>query len=383
MRLTDQVIRRLPVPPHAYTLTWDAEIKGFGVRTTAAGARSFVLQYRANGVSRRHTIGSFPDWPTTAAREEAKRLKRIVDTGGDPALDRREQWEAPTVADLIERWRTDYAPKKRERSRREDEGLIRQWIAPELGNRKVAEVRTADVERLHRKITAHGTPVRANRVLILLSKLFTLAVRWEFRDDNPVAGIERNHEEPRHRYLAGDEMERLAAALAGLRNQHAANAIRLLLLTGARSTEVLSATWNQFDFDAGAWTKPSSHTKSKKLHRVPLSVPARTLLADMRAAAGRSSYLFPGRGGKGRLTSIKKSWATVCQAAGIADAHLHDLRHSYASALASGGQSLPIIGALLGHTQPTTTQRYAHLIDDALREATEKVGAVITSGGKR
>jgi integrase len=381
MRLTDQVIRKLPSPSHGYTLTWDAETRGFGVRVTAAGARSFVLQYRANGVGRRHTIGSFPDWPTTAAREEAKRLKRIVDIGGDPALDRREQRAAPTVADLIERYRTDYAPKKRERSRRDDEGLIKQWVAPELGRRKVAEIRTADVERLHRKITAHGTPVRANRVLILLSKMFTLSVRWEMRDDNPVSGIERNHETPRTRYLTGDEMERLAAAL-GLLNQQAANAIRLLMLTGARRTEVLSAEWSQFDLDTGVWTKPSSHTKQKRVHRVPLSAPARALLADMKEAAGRSPYLFPGRGGRGYLYSIQKSWTTACRAAGIADARLHDLRHSYASALASGGQSLPIIGALLGHTVAQTTQRYAHLIDDALREATEKAGAVIT-GGKR
>jgi integrase len=236
---------------------------------------------------------------------------------------------------------------------------------------------------LHRKITDHGTPVRANRALILLSKLFTLAVRWQMRDDNPVAGIERNHEEPRHRYLAGDEMERLAAALAGLRNQHAANAIRLLLLTGARRTEVLAATWDQFDLDAGVWTKPSSHTKQKKLHRIPLSTPAVALLDAMRVEAGRSPYLFHGRGAKGHLAGIQKSWVTVCQAAGIADAHLHDLRHSYASALASGGQSLPVIGALLGHTQAQTTQRYSHLIDDALREATDKAATVITGGGKR
>jgi hypothetical protein len=119
MRLTDAIIRKLPSPPTGYQLVWDSEIKGFGLRVTATGARSFVLNYRANGLGRRYTIGSFPDWPTTTAREEAKRLKRIVDTGGDPALQRREDRAAPTVTDLIERWRTDHAPKKRERSRLE------------------------------------------------------------------------------------------------------------------------------------------------------------------------------------------------------------------------------------------------------------------------
>jgi integrase len=146
---------------------------------------------------------------------------------------------------------------------------------------------------------------------------------------------------------------------------------------------MLSAEWSQFDLDAGVWTKPSSHTKQKRVHRVPLSAQARTLLTEMKAEAGRSPYLFPGRDGKGHLISIQKSWTAACRAAGIADAHLHDLRHSYASTLASSGQSLPIIGALLGHTQPATTQRYAHLIDDALREATEKAGSVITGGKRR
>lgn len=206
----------------------------------------------------------------------------------------------------------------------------------------------------------------------------------EMRDDNPVAGVERNHEEPRIRYLAGDEMQRLIDALARLHNQQASNAIRLLLLIGARRMEVLAATWDQFDLDeAGVWTKPSSHTKTKKVHRVPLSGPARTLLADMKATAGRSLYLFPGRGGHGHLTDVKKSWATVCSAAGLAGVHIHDLRHSFGAALASAGMSLPIIGALLGHTQAQATQRYSHLIDDALRAATEKAAAVITGGEKR
>ena len=128
------------------------------------------------------------------------------------------------------------------------------------------------------------------------------------------------------------------------------------------------------------WTKPSSHTKQRKEHRVPLSAPA-LLLVDMRAVAG-DDYLYPGSNGAEHLTDIKRFWSAVCRDAGISDVRLHDLRHTYASVLASSGISLPIVGALLGHTQPQTTARYAHLYDDPLREATERVGAVVTGAGR-
>ena len=143
----------------------------------------------------------------------------------------------------------------------------------------------------------------------------------------------------------------------------------------------LSATWDQFDLENGVWTKPSAHTKQKKDHRVPLSAPALQLLSDMNAAS-TSDHLFPGKSPDVPMTEIKHFWAAVCRKAKIRDCRLHDLRHTYASILASSGLSLPIVGALLGHTQPGTTARYAHLYDDPLREATERVGAVVTAAGK-
>src|SRR5205823_5777431 len=163
----------------------------------------------------------------------------------------------------------------------------------------------------------------------------------------------------RNRYLAGDELRRLTDALATHPNQDAANAIRLLLLTGARRGEVLGASWDQFELKEGVWTKPSSHTKQKREHRVPLSAPTRQLLAEMRAKAeqrseetGRlpSPYVFPARTGGGPMVEIKTAWTALCKAAGLDGVRLHDLRHTYASVLASAGLSLPVIGALLGHT---------------------------------
>jgi integrase len=162
----------------------------------------------------------------------------------------------------------------------------------------------------------------------------------------------------------------------------AANAIRLLLYTGARRGEVLSAQWKHFDFNKGTWTKPSAHTKTKKEHKVPLSPEALAVLSKMRAEAKSiSTYLFPGRGGTHRV-DLKKPWPAICEEAGIEGLRVHDLRHSFASILVAGGASLPMIGRLLGHTQVATTQRYAHLDVDPLRELVAKVGAVVDGAEK-
>jgi integrase len=412
-KLTDRFVKSAAAPDEGrpYRIYYDHEVKGFGLRVTKGGFRAFVLNYRSRGVERRYTIGSFPDWKVSAAREEAKRLKRFVDQGRDPMGERHEERAAPTVNDLVDRYLAEHAPRKRERSRQEDESLIRQWIRPELGNKRVADLRHADVEKLHRKITAKGVPIRANRAAALLSKMFSLAAtRWEMRSDNPCKGLERNSEEKRTRYLSGDELRRLTEALAVYENQTAANAIRLLLLTGARRGELLAARWDQFDLKEGVWTKPSSHTKQKREHRVPLSGPTRQLLAEMREAADRqaaganrapSRFLFPAarraprqlakinvRGvaresqeSDGHMVEIKGPWRAICAQAGLSSIRVHDLRHSYASILASAGLSLPVIGALLAHTQPGTTARYAHLFDDPLRAATERVGAIVTGHG--
>jgi integrase len=206
--------------------------------------------------------------------------------------------------------------------------------------------------------------------------MFSLAVRWQMRPDNPCKGIERNQEHKRQRYLSGVELARLTAALVELRDQGAANAVRLLLLTGARRGELLAAKWSDFDLDAAVWVKPGATTKQRTSHRVPLSQAACLLLTEMQVEAA-SEYLFPARFTPHRL-DIDDAWNLLREAANIPDVRLHDLRHTYASVLASSGLSLPIIGALLGHTTAQTTLRYAHLMDDPLRAATERASAVIT-----
>ncbi len=165
-------------------------------------------------------------------------------------------------------------------------------------------------------------------------------------------------------------MTRLLNALNATPHQTTANIIRLLLLTGARKHEVLSATWDQFNLEKGVWTKRAHTTKQKKMEYLPLSPAALSLLKEIKDEQNDSPFLFPGNVQGKPLQDIKGSWATICKQANLEDFRVHDLRHTYASHLVSSGLSLSIVGKLLGHTQAATTQRYAHLADEPLREAT-------------
>ena len=380
MKLTERSINKLKPPASGYAIHWDDELKGFGVRITAAGSKAFIFNYRTRaGRLRRLTIGSPPTYSVESARDEAKDYDRDVHKGHDPLAHRQSERDAPSFKDLADYYVEKHLPKKRPSSAKIDRQTIDNELLPVLGQRKVAEITFDDVDGLHHKITKRA-PYRANRIVALLSKMFSLAIKRGWRTDNPAKGIERNQESKRARYLSGAELDRLSEALAAYPDQSAANAVRLLLFTGARRGEVLSMTWKQIDFESGTWTKPGATTKQRTDHVVPLSAPALQLLVKMREAS-TSNYVFPGRGG-GHRVDLKKPWPAICKAAGITGLRVHDLRHSYASFLVSAELSLPVIGALLGHTQPGTTARYAHLHDDPLRKATERVGAIIEGAGK-
>jgi integrase len=389
-RLTDAIVKRLPRPEKGSKVHYDGDLPGFGCRVTAAGARSFILNYctRGTGRERRLTIGSATVWRTTAAREEAKRLKQEIDRGVDPLGDLQEQRAAPTVAELCDRFEAEHLPRKAPSTAGEYRRSLRNHVRPFFGlHTKVGDVAFADIDRLHRRLTAEGKPFAANRTLALVSKMFSLAVRWGMRSDNPCRNIERNYEGKRRRYLSGDELERLTKALAEHPDKQAADIIRLLLLTGCRRGEALSMRWADVDLTNAVWSKPGSTTKQRSDHIVPLSAPARQLLSDIAEQTGKRhalpTFVFPSAlSGSGHRTHVKRDWRQLCRAAGITGLRVHDLRHSFASQLASGGASLPLIGALLGHATPTTTARYAHLFDDPQRAATERVGAIIEAAGK-
>jgi integrase len=382
-RLTDALIKRLPVPAAGNAIAWDALVTGLGARVTAAGHRAFVLDYRNRaGRKRRYTIGSFPDWSVTGAREEARRLKRDIDGGGDPLADIEAERGAPTVADLIERFLAEHVSRKRPHTQYDYRNVIARHIAPALGRLKVAEVSYSDIDALHRKITKAGHPTQANRVVAVVSKMFSLAIRWKMRPDNPAKGIERNAEHKRTRYLTAIELARLTDALAAHPDQQAVDIFRLCLLTGCRSGEAMKARWDDIQLAAGIWNKPGSTTKQKTTHIVPLSAPAKQLLARLRQRTN-SPWVFPADSAPGHRVTVQKSWRAVCKAAKISELRVHDLRHSFASLAVNRGASLPLIGSLLGHATPVTSARYSHLFDTTQRATVESIGKLITGAGGR
>ena len=408
MKLTQKAILALTPPAIGNRIQYDEEIPGFGARITSHGVVSFILNYRINGRERRYTIGRQPELTVLAARARAIQLRGKILDGIDPLQQRIEANSEPTMNDLAKDFLERYAKAhKRASSIRNDRQMLEKIILAKIGSIRVRAVTRRDVETLH-----HGlkeTPYRANRVLALLSKMFSLAMEWGWRADNAAKGIPRYPEDRRETWLTSEQIEALLKALDNYQDQSAADAIRLLILTGAREGEVLSATWDQFDLKRGIWTKPSHHTKQKKIEHTPLSKTSLQLLERMNTSR-TSTALFPaGQSAKGGLSpsyrgtdreapprekqtrvTIRRPWVQVCKAAGLATAEqipgkrkkfltiwkptirIHDLRHTFASYLVSSGESLHIVGKLLGHTLPQTTARYAHLADGALREAANR-----------
>jgi integrase len=377
--LTDAICKKLPAPAKGKQIYYNRDVANFGLRVTAAGARSFVLRYRrkADATERTLTIGSFPDWSAGAAREEAKRLKRLVDGGADPVGEQREQLQAPTVNDLADRFEAEHLPRKRASTQGDYRSILHCHIRPKLGKRKVAAVEFADANALHRAVTMHSGEYRANRVNAVLSAMMSNAMKWKWRADNPCKGVERNDEQKRTRYPTDAERVRLCKALDEHDDQDAADVFRLLDLTGARRGEVLAMRWPDVDLEKGVWVKPGSTTKQRTTHIVPLNAPARQLLVKRTRTRTDCEYVFPSRR-KGHRIDVRADWVRVCKTAKITGLRIHDLRHGFASQLANSGASLQLIGALLGHSNVATTARYSHLLDSSLREATERVGALVS-----
>jgi integrase len=400
-RLNADFIRKIEPPATGAVTFWDNDPKvvGFGVRVYASGIRSFFLNYRIDARERRITIGPSPRWTLAAARERAIELRKLIDRGEDPAGEKRERRTAPTIQDLIDRYLKEHAPKKAltAKARMNDEQRMLELIGKYLGKRtKVADVHGGDVRDMHSKISesigrgGKPRPKRANRILGVCSKMFSLSLVPQAGENtpwrnavlgNPCKGVERNHEEGCERFFSQSELAAISDALAGYQGV-AGDCIRLIMLTGARPNEAMKAEWSEFDSQPGYWVKPSAHTKQRKKHELPLG-PAAIELIDRLRKKRKGKWLFPGDKPGTHMVALWWVWHHVRDRAGLdKSARIYDLRHTFASVGAGGGLSLPIIGRLLGHTQSKTTQRYAHLSDDPLREAATKIATVIAGAGK-
>jgi integrase len=385
IHLTDAIVKRQPAPTRPNRIRRDTSEIGLALRVTKNGNKTFVFNYTTRGgIERRSTIGEFGTWSTVAARQEARNLKQLIDQGGDPLADKAKERGAARMVDLCDRFESEILPKKRPATASAYKMILRKYVRPYFGaHTKVADVQFTDIDALHRKVTANGGPYIANRMHSVVRRLFNLAIRWQMRTHNPAKGVERNPEYHRRRYLSANELTRLIAALATHPDQQAANIIRVLLCTGCRKTEALSMRWADVDLTEAVWSKLPSSVKQGQHHQVPLSAPVRQLLSEIRAAQLAENpklgeFVFPSHGETGHRIELKSQWANLCETAGIKGLRIHDIRHSYASLLASGGSSLVLIGSLLGHSSPLTTARYSHLLRSAEAEATERVGAIIS-----
>lgn len=375
---------------------WDTEVKGFGFMVTPGGAKSYILQYRAgmgrSGISRRMTIGHHGSpWTPDTARREAIRLLGEVVGGNDPAAERTKARKGMIVAQLAERFLEEHVkPKTRPSTAKRYEALLNKTILPALGRRKVADITRAEVSDLH--YSRRHVPRDANHMLAVLSKLFNLAERWGLRPDgsNPARNVERYPERHRERFLTEKELARLGAALTeGERegslvqpprngkperkvtvNPTAIATIRLLVLTGARKSEVLGLRWEWIDMEGRTVRLPESKTGRKTIY---LNAPACALIGSLPRIEG-VAHVFPGNRDGRSFNNIEETWRAVREHAELDDVRLHDLRHTHASVGVAGGLSLPVIGGLLGHTVPTTTARYAHLSANPLQTASEMIG---------
>jgi len=369
------------------SLVWDRDVKGFGVRRQRQAVK-YILKSRIRGKDHWFAIGTHgAPWTPDTARQEAKRKLGEIAAGKNLAAVREQQRSVLSFADVVDQFLEEHRKKVERRTITEYERLLRRHAVPALGDRPIDAIDRAAVAKLHHSLAA--TPRQANLLLSVLSKLMGWAAKRGLlpSEANPCRGIDRYKENKRERFLSAAELSRLGEALREAEPEktlapYAIAAIRLLLLTGARKNEILSLKWDYVDIDNRQLRLPRSKTSQKSIY---LTAAVADILQSLPHVQG-NPFVIAGEKPGAHLVNLQKSWNRIRARAGLEDVRLHDLRHSYASVGATGGLSLLYVGKLLGHTQASTTQRYAHLAEDPVRQAgeqiSEAVAAALNQNGK-
>ncbi len=365
---------------------WDRELSGFGVRVYPSGTKVYVVQTRAQGKSTRIAIGRHGVISADQARRKAALLIARIKAGEDPSPAPSASATRPTVANLAERYLAEHvAVRCKPRTAEAYRWLVAKFVLPELGTLAIEAVEREHIAALHHR--HRGTPYQANRILEVVRKMFNLAEAWGLRKDgaNPCRFVEKYKEHKRERFLTEEEFRRLGQVLSeveaeGSETLSAVTAIRLLMLTGCRLGEVQALRWENVDLEAGELRLPDSKTGARM---VPLSRAAAGVLTALPRDPD-NPWVITGRKPGAHLTDLQHPWRRIRARAGLDDVRIHDLRHSFASRALALGESLPMIGKLLGHTQVQTTARYAHLARDSVKASASKIadsiGADILTG---
>jgi integrase len=404
-KITKRTVDDLECPPGKDRIfLWDDSLSGFGVaafpsRKGKKGKKVYVVQYRQDGRSRRSKIGEHGRLTPDEARSMAKKALGAVEGGADLIAERKKSRDVRSFREVGDDFLVRHAEAKRKpRTAEEYRRVLKLHVYPAIGSTRIVDVTHAAVARMHSSLAA--TPALANKAVAIISSVW----RWASRHDgvskhaNPAEGIERYPEERRERFLTPEELGRLGDTLrdaetVGLPgsgpkamsenrrfvlNPHAVAAIRLLILTGARLREILDLEWTQVDIERGMLFLPTSKTGRKTVY---LAAAALAVLDALPRVKG-NPHVIASLNGTAR-SDLKRPWASVSAAAGLPGLRLHDLRHSFASIGAGASLGLPIIGKLLGHSQPATTARYAHLDADPMRKAANAIGATIADALSR
>ena len=380
MKLTERRIRDLKAGPKR-RIEWDSDTSGLGVRVEPTGRKSFLYDYRdAGGKQRRVTLGRCDETSLAAARARVAEERATVREGGADLKARRlAVREAPTVAEGVERYFADHAPRRVALGRLSPRSVAdyrkqSRHVLRALGGLKAAAVTRRDVERMADPLR----PVQRNRVLAFASLLFNLFEAWEWREQNanPCRRVERARETPRDRVLTADELARLADALSAMPDKRApaVAAVRMAALTGLRIGEVCAMRWEHVAASTGRLAMPETKTGARE-HVLPSAATA--LLGSMRR---RGPWCFTTTGDAPLTYKVaRKCFADAALAAGLADARLHDLRRTVMTAAAAAGASVFVMRDLLGHRTVAMAQRYVRAVDDPVNEARQRVGAEIAA----